>query len=91
MGETRHEGDDDVKFWRRTCVALGTLLALSVATICALIAVLVLRTSMHQVELNSVRTQGERDREIVIKMWQVANDELNRLRQQSRVAQPPSK
>jgi hypothetical protein len=91
MSGPRHEGDDDAKFWRRTCMVLGVLFALSVATICALIAVLVLRTSMHQVELNSVRTQGERDREIVIKMWQVANDELNRLRQQSRVAQPPLK
>ena len=91
MSEQRHEGDDAVKFWRRTCIVLGTLLALSVATICALVAVLILRTSLHQVELNSVRAQGERDREIVTKMWQVANDELNRLRQQSPQAPPHSK
>jgi hypothetical protein len=91
MSGPRHEADDTVKFWRRTCVVLGTVLALSVATICALIAVLVLRTSLHQVELNSVRAQGERDREIVIKMWEVANDELNRLRQQSPQAPPHSK
>ena len=45
MSEQRHEGDDAVKFWRRTCIVLGTLLALSVATISTLVAVLILRTS----------------------------------------------
>jgi hypothetical protein len=82
------EWDNGDKFWKRTSVVLRCLLALSVATNIALFVVMTLRSTAHRVELNAVRAQGERDREILTKMWQVTDDELNHKRQQAAKAQP---
>ena len=62
---------------------LGTLLAASVATICALIAVLVMLSSKHQLELTAVRAQSDRDRDIATKMWQLTDDDLRREHQKA--------
>ncbi len=82
------EWNDDAKSWKRTCMVLAALLVLSVVTIMALIAVVTMRSSAHQLELQAVRTQSERDRDIVTKMWQVTNDELIRERRKATHAQP---
>lgn len=82
------ERGDRATFWRRTCLVLGTLLALSVATICGLIAILVLRSHEHKLEMTALRAQNEQDREILTKMWQATDDALKREQQQT--ARAPS-
>lgn len=72
------EDNDVVKSWRRTCIILGMLLAFSGAAICALIAILVMRSTAHQLEIKTLRAQNERDRETLTKMWQASDDALKR-------------
>jgi uncharacterized protein YpmS len=77
------EWNNDAKSWKRTCMVLAALLVLSVVTIMALVAIVAMRSSSHQLELQAVRAQSERDRDIVTRMWQVTNDELMRERRKA--------
>jgi hypothetical protein len=67
-------------FGKKKSTVLATVLALSVITNCALLAVLTWRSKAHKVELNAARAQLEKEREILTRMWQVTDDALRRER-----------
>jgi uncharacterized protein YpmS len=85
------EPGGDVKFWKRTCMFLATLLALAVVTICALVVVVTGSSTAHRLELNAVRAQGEKDRDILIKMWQASDNALTREREKATASARSSK
>jgi hypothetical protein len=74
------EWDNDGTFWKRTSMVLGGLLALSIVTIIVLLACIAMRSSAHHLELNAIRAQSERERDILTKMWEATEATLSRER-----------